>query len=142
MQPKLNSIWFAKMKNSIKHIFLDLTMSEFVENTILSTGFFGIECNNYSFEYISAFILDPDFEKEKNLYASGTTQEAINNKSLNQIYLLIPDEKTLKYFHEKTKDLFSSINSNKIQNKKLSLLRDTLLPKLMSGEIDVSNIAI
>ncbi|WP_442789406.1 hypothetical protein, partial [Oceanivirga salmonicida] len=27
------------------------------------------------------------------------------------------DEKTLKYFHEKTKDLFSSINSNKIQNK-------------------------
>lgn len=43
-------------------------------------------------------------------------------------------------------DVFSSINkiilSNKKENEKLSLLRDTLLPKLMSGEIDVSNVDI
>ena len=39
MQPVINSIWFAKMKNSIKHLFLNKEMSSFVDNSILSTGF-------------------------------------------------------------------------------------------------------
>ena len=38
--------------------------------------------------------------------------------------------------------LFSQIESNKKENIKLSTLRDTLLPKLMSGEIDVSSVKL
>lgn len=38
--------------------------------------------------------------------------------------------------------IYNLIVSNRIENKKLSALRDTLLPRLMSGEIDVSNVEI
>ena len=46
----------------------------------------------------------------------------------------------MKKFNELIKPLFDAIRSNNDEIKKLQKLRDTLLPKLMSGEIDVSKI--
>ena len=45
MQPIKNSIWFAKMKNSIKHIYISENDDNLLNNYILSTGFCGIKCN-------------------------------------------------------------------------------------------------
>ena len=59
MQPTEYSVWFAKMKNSIKHLYLNPEMKPIIEGSILSTGFCGLQCNEISFEYISSFIASP-----------------------------------------------------------------------------------
>jgi type I restriction enzyme S subunit len=49
----------------------------------------------------------------------------------------MPDEDSVIKFHNHVKSLFQKVNQNKIQIRTLSTLRDTLLPKLMSGEVTV-----
>ena len=49
----------------------------------------------------------------------------------------MPDEDSVIKFHNHVKSLFQKVNQNKIQIRTLSTLRDTLLPKLMSGEVRV-----
>ncbi len=54
--------------------------------------------------------------------------------------LLLPDNETLRKFNELIIPITSAIVSNQEENIRLSQLRDALLPKLMSGELDVSAI--
>ena len=54
----------------------------------------------------------------------------------------IPSDKELDDFNGLAKPLLAQIESNRLENIRLSALRDGLLPKLMSGEIDVSDIQI
>ncbi|MCE6056229.1 restriction endonuclease subunit S [Mycoplasmopsis agalactiae] len=71
MQPVVNSVWFAKMKNSIKHLFITKNMHFMLNNGILSTGFCGLECNSIAFEYISSFILTPISKLKRMLFHMG-----------------------------------------------------------------------
>lgn len=142
MQPKPLSVWFAKMKNSRKLIFVDPTDKEIINKMIFSTGFAGIQANENSFTYLWSYLLSNDFDKIKNSYAMGTTMQAINNKNINNILIAIPTDSILKEFSTITKPMIEIISNLRNQNEKLAQTRDTLLPKLMSGEIDVSNIKI
>ena len=54
--------------------------------------------------------------------------------------LVLPDAETLDRFNTIAKPAVKAIVSNQAENKQLSALRDALLPKLMSGEIDVSKV--
>lgn len=56
--------------------------------------------------------------------------------------VVLPTENELKEFNAIAFPVLDQINSNKAENKRLSALRDALLPKLMSDEIDVSDIDI
>ncbi|WP_250130325.1 restriction endonuclease subunit S [Jeotgalicoccus sp. WY2] len=62
---------------------------------------------------------------------------AVNSKIIKAMPILVPDIKTLTKFQEIVSPLFNSIRSYQLQNKNLIELRDTLLPKLMSGEIEL-----
>ena len=137
MEPTINSIWFAKMKNSPKHLFLNKEMNDFINASILSTGFCGLQANEKTFEYISTYIKLPIFEELKDNYAKGTTQEAINLSDLEKFSLIIPTDDVLDSFHSITKDIYSLISQNMNENLKLIKLRDCLLPKLMSGELSI-----
>lgn len=66
--------------------------------------------------------------------------QAINNKDTKLIEFVLPDDKTITQFNSIAKPMFKKIYYNNLEIKKLQRLRDTLLPKLMSGEIDVSKI--
>ena len=66
----------------------------------------------------------------------------INQQDVNAIWCFEPSHPMIKKFCEWVQPLFVSILSNCAQNMKLSALRDTLLPKLMNGEIDVSEVKI
>lgn len=79
-----------------------------------------------------------------NLVALGNGSVFTNLKTdiLRNYITILPDEETLKVFDNIVKSLFSKILYNTRENQKLTQLRDTLLPKLMSGEIDVSNVDI
>ena len=54
----------------------------------------------------------------------------------------IPPKETLEMFHSTVSPMFEKIKQNQQETQKLTQLRDALLPKLMSGEIDVSEVEI
>lgn len=139
MQPTVNSVWFAKMKNSIKHLYLNKEMDELVNNSILSTGFCGLQCSEDTFEYVASFIEHSYFETLKDTLAHGATQEAVNNDDLTGVSFVIPSERVLHLFHERTQSIYSQISKNICENQELTQLRDWLLPMLMNGQAVVQN---
>lgn len=139
MQPTVSSVWFAKMKNSIKHLFLNGEMKQLIDSTILSTGFCGLQCTENSFEYIATFIEHSYFEDVKNILAHGATQESVNNDDLLGLPMLVPTSEVLELFHVKSKPLYAQISQNICENQKLTEIRDWLLPMLMNGQATISD---
>ena len=70
----------------------------------------------------------------------ATTVIHIGKKDFDAFEIVLPDEATLDSFDSITAPMVEKIVNNSLQNKRLAVLRDTLLPKLMSGELDVSRI--
>lgn len=72
----------------------------------------------------------------------GSTQPLITQGDMKKVVVLVPDENTLAKFEEFAGSLMVKWEANNKENVKLASLRDTLLPKLMSGELDVSDIEL
>lgn len=68
---------------------------------------------------------------------AGTTQQYLTLKTLRTIPVVLPSEELLSKFNNVMSPLMEKISDNHKQNQTLSNLRDTLLPKLLSGEIDL-----
>ena len=107
MQPSINSVWFAKMKNSIKHLYLNKEMQPIISSSILSTGFCGLQCNEISFEYIASYVSNAYFEIHKDMLAHGATQEAVNNDDLAGVHIIIPEAIVLRAYHEATQAIYA-----------------------------------
>ena len=73
---------------------------------------------------------------------TGTTQQQLTVPDFRKTEIIIPDKATMDFFTETVTPLFEQIWVNEDENNKLAEVRDALLPKLMSGEIDVSNIQV
>ena len=71
---------------------------------------------------------------------TGAVQPKISQSNLKSIQVVIPPRNVVSTFNEKIDPLFAMIRLNKEENERLSILRDTLLQKLMSGEIDVEDV--
>ncbi len=139
MEPVLHSVWFAKMKGSVKHLFLNEACASLISETILSTGFVGLKCEPAAFEYIASFIASEQFEPLKDLHAHGATQQAVNNTDLENILLPIPDAETLRRFSQLASSTLSRFNASIVENKRLQELRDWLLPMLINGQATVAS---
>ena len=139
MQPSINSVWFAKMKNSIKHLYLNKEMEPIISSSILSTGFCGLQCNEISFEYIASYVSNAYFEIHKDMLAHGATQEAVNNDDLAGVHIIIPEDTVLRAYHETTQAIYAQISKNVCENQELVKLRDWLLPMLMNGQATISD---
>lgn len=72
----------------------------------------------------------------------GTVFGSINKDSLNNLEIIVPNSNTIQKFENLCSPMDNLIRKNYEENTRLSALRDTLLPKLMSGEIDVDNVEI
>jgi type I restriction enzyme, S subunit len=72
-------------------------------------------------------------------YVTGAVQKKINQTNLFSIPVIIPDEKILKAFNSITDPLKDKIFLNSKESDVLSSIRDTLLPKLISGELKISD---
>lgn len=70
----------------------------------------------------------------------GSTQPLITQGDMKKVAILLPDKDVLCEFEVLSGQLMSQYEANLQENSKLAELRDTLLPKLMSGELDVSDI--
>lgn len=93
------------------------------------------EINEYLYCYLKNF----------NFQTMGSTSSiatAVNSKIIKAMPFVVPEENELKDFHCAVAPMFSQIKFNQRENFRLAQLRDALLPKLMSGEIDVSKVDI
>ena len=93
------------------------------------------EINEYLYCYLKCF----------NYQTMGSTSSiatAVNSKIIKGMPFVVPTDNELKEFHDLAAPMFSNIKANQIETDNLAALRDTLLPKLMSGELDVSDIAL
>lgn len=75
----------------------------------------------------------------KNMNGSSGRQR-VSADTIGQFVMPCPSETAIKDFGKVASALFMKMKNNSLENLKLSSLRDTILPKLMAGEIDVSNI--
>ena len=78
----------------------------------------------------------------QNITGTGTTQQQLTVPIFRKTPISIPSDTKLKQFNSIADPLFSQIESNKKENIKLSTLRDTLLPKFMSGELSVEEVSL
>ena len=70
----------------------------------------------------------------------GSTQPLITQGDMKKVSILLPDVETLAKFETFAGTMMNQWETNNQENVKLASLRDTLLPKLMSGELDISDI--
>ena len=74
--------------------------------------------------------------------ASGSTFKEVSGSTMKNVPAFIPNSETLAKFNDFCSPLFDQQQMLERQNQALAALRDSLLPKLMSGEIDVSDVSI
>ena len=74
--------------------------------------------------------------------SKGTKMPRGDKQQIMTYPVVLPSEEALAGFNTIASPLLEQIYSNRAENKRLSILRDTLLPKLMSGEIDVSAVQL
>ena len=74
--------------------------------------------------------------------ASGSTFKEVSGSTMKNVPAVIPDVETLAKFSDFCAPIFAQQRILEEQNQSLAILRDNLLPKLMSGEIDVSDVQL
>ena len=87
------------------------------------------------YEYIYPFIKDRIEMLIQ--HQTGGAQQHINKDNVESLIFLLPTKNVLEYYISLVKPMYKRIESQSFENLYLSLLRDTLLPRLMSGEIEV-----
>lgn len=73
---------------------------------------------------------------------TGAVQPKISQGNLNSISIIIPSREELAKMNSIIQPMFSQIRTLRSENENLASIRDSLIPKLMSGELDVSNIGL
>ncbi len=77
--------------------------------------------------------------KEK---ALGSVQKYVNTKEINEIEIMLPTPEKMEELAQVVNPISSKMETNILENENLHNLRDELLPKLMSGELDISDLNI
>lgn len=95
--------------------------------------------NNYM---LYAIVNSKDFKNFALRYKSGTTVLHLNKNCFKEYTIKLPNYNTIKDLSKVFEGNYKKISQIVDENRKLEQLRDTLLPKLMNGEIDLDNIEI
>ncbi|MEH7738723.1 restriction endonuclease subunit S, partial [Bacillus pumilus] len=89
------------------------------------------------FYFIQEYFKTTIFKEYLNRNIVQAVQANVSLTNIKEFKLLMPNDLLLEYWNEKIQSIFSKIELCKIENKNLTQLRDTLLPKLLSGEIEI-----
>lgn len=99
----------------------------------VDTMFFSVPKMDYVMKYVYNYIKRFDFSKMN----EGTSVPSNTAARLNKMQILIPTHEVLEMYDETLCPIYNKRKMNDKESRTLSLLRDTLLPRLMSGEIEV-----
>ena len=102
----------------------------------VDTMFYSIPKQEYSCIYAYLFLANKDLASMN----AGSAVPSMTTDILNNMHIIAPPVEVLKRFNNICDVYFSRINQNNIENANLSKQRDTLLPKLMSGELKINEI--
>lgn len=99
--------------------------------------------NNWAQNYLYFTIYNKENrEMLERIASSKAAQPGLNQTELKSLKINICNKEIIENFEINVKPIMENIANNSLENKKLSKLRDTLLPKLMNGEIDLDKVEI
>lgn len=113
-----------------------------IPNLIVSTGFAVISPKTTPFTYLYNALTTEDFIGYLTTHASGSAYPAVKTDDFINVNIIKPNNNVLVLFHKITKPIYKIINKLFLKNINLRQTRDLLLPKLISGELDVSELKI
>ena len=90
-------------------------------------------------EYLYCYLKDFNYQT---MGSTSSIATAVNSKIIKAMPFVVPTDAELVSFHSATAPMFEMIKTRQRENTRLAELRNSLLPKLMSGEIDVSTIQL
>ena len=137
-----NSVMISKLNPDTKRIWRPYCISD---NPICSTEFIVYEpINPLNRDFIYSIIDSIGFSAFLCSHTTGSTNSRQRaTPSITLTYdIIVPDEKTIQAFCSIVSPMYDTIENNIKENQKLAETRDKLLPKLMSGELDVSDIEL
>mgnify|MGYP000183344107 CR=1 FL=1 len=112
------------------------------DKIIFSHHIYGLRNLKLPKMYIFYTLLTDEWNALAGGSATGTTVLALPKETIENYVITVPDDESLKLFDNIAENIQSKRNQILLENIKLEQLRDTLLPKLMNGEIDLDNIEI
>lgn len=93
--------------------------------------------NKFNKNYLDVLFLGRDFQEKINCIGYGSAQPNISTRDIESIIQVIPNSTILELFYKVTNSILRKKVKNAKQNQLLTNIRDTILPKLISGEIRV-----
>lgn len=88
-------------------------------------------------EYLYCYLKDFNYQT---MGSTSSIATAVNSKIIKAMPFVIPADDEISRFHSVAGPMFEQILNNQLENDSLAEIRDALLPRLMSGELDVSNL--
>lgn len=137
-----NSVMISKLNPDTKRIWRPLCLSA---NPVCSTEFIVYEAVNPKYkDYIYSLIDSQAFSDYLCAHTTGSTnsRQRATPKTTLDYTCIMPSDDIITRFCGIVTPMYDQIASNIIESQRLAALRDTLLPKLMNGEIDVSAVKI
>lgn len=135
-----NSVMISKLNPDTKRVWRPMCLSELA---VSSTEFIIFEAFNPAYrDFVFSIIDSAAFSDWMCAHTTGSTnsrQRTASSATL-EFQVALPDEKAITDFCAIVTPMYDTIASNICENQKLAQLRDSILPKLMSGELDVSDI--
>jgi len=134
---KHNDVLISTVRPNQKHYGI---IKNPTEDIIVSTGYCVISCEKINPHFIYILLTTEDMTEYLHSIAEGSTSTYPSLKpfDIEAVEFLLPPENKLKEFSNYADNAWEKIDKNHIQINTLKELRDTLLPKLMSGEVRVS----
>lgn len=116
-------------------------------NTICSLGcvspvYIVFEIDSNYLAFFDLYFKMKSFKNEVKLRASGSVRQTLSYDDFSLIKVIYPPKSVSSKFNKLSAVFSEKITRNKKESRRLAQLRDTLLPKLMSGKIDISDVAV
>ena len=112
------------------------------QNLIVSTGFAVLSARKVPYTFLYQAVTTDDFVSYLVNHATGAAYPAASSSTFEEAQVLVPVTKLLSDFDEAVKPMFTEAKALTRKNINLRQTRDLLLPKLISGELDVSDLEI
>ena len=135
-----NSVMISKLNPDTKRVWRPMCLSE---PAVSSTEFIIFEAFNPAYrDFVFSIIDSAAFSDWMCAHTTGSTnsRQRTTPSATLEFQIALPDEKTITDFCAIVTPMYDDIAANVCENQRLAQLRDSILPKLMSGELDVSNI--
>jgi len=95
---------------------------------------------DYHKYFLYGLAMTDTFQNHTRSYTTGTTVLHLGKSAVPEFHFLKPSEELLKLYEQNVSPMFKLVNENIEDNRNMENLRDTLLPKLLSGELEVNAI--